>query len=118
GKGTESKVTAGYSPVMHLVSRVIGRLRAGADAFDVLRPRFPAGPVSGAPKLRAMQIIDEIEPTRRGPYAGAVGYVAYSGNLDSCITIRTIVCHGTRASVQVGAGIVADSDPKSEWLET
>jgi len=84
----------------------------------VLRACFPAGTVSGAPKIRAMQIIDEIEPTRRGPYAGAVGYVAYSGNLDSCITIRTIVCHGTRASVQVGAGIVADSDPKSEWLET
>jgi anthranilate synthase component 1 len=74
--------------------------------------------VSGAPKIRAMEIIDEIEPTRRGPYAGAVGYVSYSGNLDSCITIRTIVCHGARASIQVGAGIVADSDPKTEWLET
>jgi anthranilate synthase component 1 len=74
--------------------------------------------VTGAPKIRAMEIIDSIEPTRRGPYAGAVGYISYSGNLDSCITIRTIVCHGDRASVQVGAGIVADSDPKTEWLET
>jgi anthranilate synthase component 1 len=117
-KVTEFMVTERYSHVMHLVSHVIGRLRAGADAFDVLRACFPAGTVSGAPKIRAMEIIDEIEPTRRGPYAGAVGYVSYSGNLDSCITIRTIVCHGTRASIQVGAGIVADSDPKTEWLET
>jgi anthranilate synthase component 1 len=117
-KVTEFMVTERYSHVMHLVSHVIGRLRAGADAFDVLRACFPAGTVSGAPKIRAMEIIDEIEPTRRGPYAGAVGYVSYSGNLDSCITIRTIVCHGARASVQVGAGIVADSDPKTEWLET
>ena len=74
--------------------------------------------MTGAPKIRAMEIIDEIEPTQRGPYAGAVGYVSYSGNLDSCITIRTIVCHGRRASIQVGAGIVADSDPKTEWQET
>jgi anthranilate synthase component 1 len=117
-KVTEFMVTERYSHVMHLVSHVIGRLRAGADAFDVLRACFPAGTVSGAPKIRAMEIIDEIEPTRRGPYAGAVGYVSYSGNLDSCITIRTIVCHGPRASIQVGAGIVADSDPKTEWLET
>ena len=103
---------------MHLVSHVVGTLRPGTDAFDVLRACFPAGTVTGAPKIRAMEIIDEIEPTRRGPYAGAVGYISYSGNLDSCITIRTIVCHGNRASVQVGAGIVADSDPKTEWLET
>src|SRR5262249_61170926 len=90
------------------------------DACDGLRACFPAGTVSGAPKIRAMEIIDEIEPARRGPYAGAVGYVAYSGNLDSCITIRTIVCHGNRASIQVGAGIVADSDPKTEvhWTRT
>ena len=107
-----------YSHVMHLVSHVVGRLAPGADAFDVLRACFPAGTVTGAPKIRAMEIIDEIEPTQRGPYAGAVGYVSYSGNLDSCITIRTIVCHRHRASVQVGAGIVADSDPKTEWLET
>ncbi|HXU91366.1 MAG TPA: anthranilate synthase component I [Methylomirabilota bacterium] len=117
-KVTEFMVTERYSHVMHLVSHVIGKLRGGADAFDVLRACFPAGTVSGAPKIRAMEIIDAIEPTRRGPYAGAVGYISYSGNLDSCITIRTIVCHGNRASIQVGAGIVADSDPKTEWLET
>src|SRR5439155_931806 len=74
--------------------------------------------LSGAPKIRAMEIIDELEPTQRGPYGGAVGYVSYSGNLDSCITIRTVVCHGRRAFIQVGAGIVADSDPKTEWLVT
>jgi anthranilate synthase component 1 len=117
-KVTDFMVTERYSHVMHLVSHVVGKLRPGADAFDVLRACFPAGTVTGAPKIRAMEIIDSIEPTRRGPYAGAVGYISYSGNLDSCITIRTIVCHGNRASIQVGAGIVADSDPKSEWLET
>jgi anthranilate synthase component 1 len=117
-KVTEFMVTERYSHVMHLVSHVIGTLRKGADAFDVLRATFPAGTVSGAPKIRAMEIIDEIEPTQRGPYAGAVGYVSYSGNLDSCITIRTIVCQGRKASIQVGAGIVADSDPKTEWQET
>src|SRR2546429_207502 len=106
------------SQVMPVVSHVTGALRRGAAAFAVLRATFPAGTVSGAPKIRAMEIIDEIEPTQRGPYAGAVGYVSYSGNLDSCITIRTIVCHGRRASIQVGAGIVADSDPKAEWNET
>ncbi len=115
---TDFMVTERYSHVMHLVSHVVGRLRRGCDAFDVLRACFPAGTVTGAPKIRAMEIIDEIEPTQRGPYAGAVGYVSYSGTLDSCITIRTIVCHGDRASIQVGAGLVADSDPKAEWLET
>jgi len=115
---TEFMTVERYSHVMHLVSNVVGRLKPGADAFDVLAACFPAGTVTGAPKIRAMEIIDELEPTQRGPYAGAVGYVSYSGNLDSCITIRTIVCHGRRASVQVGAGIVADSDPKAEWLET
>jgi len=117
-KVTEFMGTERYSHVMHLVSHVTGRLRPGADALDVLRACFPAGTVTGAPKIRAMGIIDEIEPTQRGPYAGAVGYVSYSGNLDSCITIRTIVCTAEHASVQVGAGIVADSDPKAEWLET
>jgi anthranilate synthase component 1 len=107
-----------YSHVMHLVSHVTGKKRPDRDALDVLQACFPAGTVSGAPKIRAMEIIDAIEPTRRGPYAGAVGYVSYSGTMDSCITIRTIVCHGSRASIQVGAGIVADSDPKTEWLET
>ena len=107
-----------YSHVMHLVSHVRGVLAPGKDAFDVLAACFPAGTLTGAPKIRAMEIIEELEPTRRGPYGGAVGYVSYSGNLDSCITIRTVVCHGGRASIQVGAGIVADSDPKTEWLET
>jgi anthranilate synthase component 1 len=115
---TEFMEVERYSHVMHLVSHVRGRLHPGRDAWDVLEACFPAGTVTGAPKIRAMEIIEELEPTRRGPYAGAVGYVSYSGNLDSCITIRTIVCHGNRASIQVGAGIVADSDPKSEWLET
>jgi len=115
---TEFMAVERYSHVMHLVSHVVGRLAPGRDALDVLEACFPAGTVTGAPKIRAMEIIDGIEPTRRGPYAGAVGYVSYSGNLDSCITIRTIVCHGPRASIQVGAGIVADSDPKAEWLET
>jgi anthranilate synthase component 1 len=115
---TEFMTVERYSHVMHLVSHVVGRLAEGSDALDVLGACFPAGTVTGAPKIRAMEIIDELEPSQRGPYAGAVGYVSYSGNLDSCITIRTIVCHGRRASVQVGAGIVADSDPKAEWLET
>ncbi len=115
---TEFMVVERYSHVMHLVSHVVGILRPGADALDVLQACFPAGTLTGAPKIRAMEIIDELEPTRRGPYGGAVGYISYSGNLDSCITIRTIVCHGSRASIQVGAGIVADSDPKTEWLET
>src|SRR5215467_7630169 len=97
---------------------VRGRLAEGRDAFDVLEACFPAGTLTGAPKIRAMEIIEELEPTRRGPYGGAVGYISYSGTLDSCITIRTVVCHGGRASIQVGAGIVADSDPKTEWLET
>jgi anthranilate synthase component 1 len=115
---TEFMVVERYSHVMHLVSHVVGRLRPGTDAIDALQACFPAGTLTGAPKIRAMEIIDALEPTQRGPYGGAVGYISYSGNLDSCITIRTIVCHGPQASVQVGAGIVADSDPKSEWLET
>ena len=115
---TEFMTVERYSHVMHLVSHVVGRCRPDVDALGVLQACFPAGTVSGAPKIRAMEIIEELEPARRGPYAGCVGYVSYSGNLDSCITIRTIVCSGARASIQVGAGIVADSDPKSEWLET
>jgi anthranilate synthase component 1 len=115
---SEFMVVERYSHVMHLVSHVRGELAAGKDAFDVLAACFPAGTLSGAPKVRAMEIIETLEPTRRGPYGGAVGYISYSGNLDSCITIRTVVCHGGRASIQVGAGIVADSDPKTEWLET
>src|SRR5262249_48655800 len=106
-----------YSHVMHLVSEVTGRLRAGRDAFDGLLACFPAGTVSGAPKVRAMEIIEELETTRRGPYAGAVGYVDYSGNLDSCITIRTTVMTRGVAHVQAGAGIVADSVPQREYRE-
>ena len=115
---SEFMVVERYSHVMHLVSHVRGRLEPGKDAFDVLEACFPAGTLTGAPKIRAMEIIEQLEPTRRGPYGGAVGYISYSGNLDSCITIRTVICHGRRASIQVGAGIVADSDPKTEWLET
>jgi anthranilate synthase component 1 len=107
-----------YSHVMHLVSSVVGELDDGFDATDALRAVFPAGTVSGAPKVRAMQIIDELEPTRRGPYAGAIGYLSYSGDLDSCIYIRTILVRGGRAYVQAGAGIVADSQPEQEFVET
>jgi len=117
-KVTEFMTVERYSHVMHLVSHVTGRLRTGIDALAVLQACFPAGTLTGAPKIRAMEIIDALEPTQRGPYGGAVGYVSYSGNLDSCITIRTVVCHGQRASIQVGAGIVADSDPRAEWQET
>ncbi|MFU8839673.1 MAG: anthranilate synthase component I [Nitriliruptoraceae bacterium] len=107
-----------YSHVMHLVSAVRGRIRDGLGPVDVLRAVFPAGTVSGAPKVRAMQIIDDLEPTRRGPYAGAVGYVDFAGNLDTCITIRTVVLKDGTAYVQAGAGIVADSRPDAEEEET
>jgi anthranilate synthase component 1 len=107
-----------YSHVMHIVSSVCGRLAPGKNAFDVLRAAFPAGTVSGAPKIRAMEIIDELEPTHRGPYAGIVGYFDYSGNLDCCITIRTIIVTGGCAYVQAGAGIVYDSIPEKEFEET
>jgi anthranilate synthase component 1 len=107
-----------YSHVMHLVSNVAGRLQPGLDAIDALRACFPAGTVSGAPKIRAMEIIDALEPEARGPYAGAVGYLDFYGNLDTCITIRTIWTQGQRALFQAGAGIVADSDPMREYQET
>ncbi len=108
-----------YSHVMHLVSEVRGRLRPELDALAALAASFPAGTVSGAPKVRAMEIIDELEPTRRGPYAGAVGYIGWGARtLDTAIAIRTCVMKGGRAWVQAGAGIVADSDPMSEWKET
>ena len=108
-----------YSHVMHLVSQVEGRLREGLGAVDVFRACFPAGTVSGAPKVRAMEIIDELEPVRRGPYAGAVGHFNYGGtSMDTAITIRTLVATGGKAYVQVGAGIVADSDPSREYEET
>ena len=107
-----------YSHVQHIVSRVVGELRDECSSYDALRAVFPAGTVSGAPKVRAMEIIEELEPTRRGPYAGAVGYFSYNGNADFAITIRTLVANGDKAHIQVGAGIVADSDPEKEWYET
>ncbi len=107
-----------YSHVMHMVSSVTGDLEDGVGSTYALRAVFPAGTVSGAPKVRAMQIIDELEPTRRGPYAGAIGYLSYSGDLDSCIYIRTILVRDGRAYVQAGAGIVADSVPEQEYQET
>lgn len=107
-----------YSHVMHIVSNVVGRLAEGKDAFDALRATFPAGTVSGAPKVRAMEIIAELEPTARGPYAGVVGYFGYNGTLDACITIRTIEIVRGKAYVQTGAGIVADSVPEREYEET
>lgn len=107
-----------YSHVQHLVSQVTGELREDKDYFDVLKAVFPAGTVSGAPKVRAMEIIEELEPTRRGPYAGAVGYFSYNGNADFAITIRTLFANGNKAYIQAGAGIVADSVPEREWFET
>ena len=106
-----------YSHVMHLVSALEGRLRPDLDALDAVAACFPAGTLSGAPKVRAMEIIEELEPTRRGVYGGAILYADYAGNLDSCIAIRTMVVHRGRAYVQAGAGIVADSDPESEFQE-
>ena len=107
-----------YSHVIHLVSRVTGQLHEGVDAYDLLRATFPAGTVSGAPKVRAMEIIDELESVRRGHYAGAVGYFGFNGNMDTCITIRTILMQGDVAYLQAGGGIVADSNPTLEWEET
>ncbi len=107
-----------YSHVMHIVSNVRGKLRNDKDGLDVLQAAFPAGTVSGAPKIRAMEIIDELERVDRGPYAGCIGYFSFSGNLDTCITIRTIVVKGKKAYVQAGAGIVADSVPEKEYQET
>jgi len=107
-----------YSHVMHIESSVVGRLAAGRRAVDALRATFPAGTLSGAPKVRAMEIIDELEPTKRGPYGGAVGYLGWAGDLDTCITIRTIVCRDGVAHVQAGAGVVADSVPVREHEES
>jgi anthranilate synthase component 1 len=107
-----------YSHVMHIVSLVEGRLREGLDAFDVLRAVFPHGTVSGAPKVRAMEILDDLEPTTRGPYAGAVGYAGFGGALDTCIAIRTVTLRDGVAYVQAGGGIVADSEPAAEYDET
>jgi anthranilate synthase component 1 len=107
-----------YSHVMHIVSDVRGRLAKGKDIYDVLKSAFPAGTVSGSPKIRAMEIIDELENVKRGPYAGCVGYLSFSGNLDTCITIRTIVIKNNVAYIQAGGGIVADSKPGREYQET
>ncbi len=115
---TDKMVIERYSHVMHIVSNVIGRLRPGMSAMDVLRATFPAGTVSGAPKIRAMEIIDELEPVKRGIYAGAVGYLSWSGNMDTAIAIRTAVIKDQQLHIQAGAGIVYDSIPRLEWKET
>ena len=114
----EFMVIEKYSHVIHIVSNVVGTARPELTSYDVLRASFPAGTVSGAPKIRAMEIIEELEPTKRGPYAGAIGYFSFSGNMETCITIRTLVIQNNRAYLQVGAGIVADSDPEREFEET
>jgi len=115
---TEQYAIERYSHVMHIVSNVEGKLRAGENALSVLKASFPAGTVSGAPKVRAMEIIDEMEPSKRGIYAGCVGYLGFNGNMDMAIAIRTAVLKDGRLYVQAGAGIVADSNPDSEWEET
>jgi len=106
-----------YSHVMHIVSHVEGQIRPEMDAFDLMRATFPAGTVSGAPKVRAMEIIEELEGERRGLYAGAVGYFSHDGSMDTCIAIRTMLVHDTTVYIQAGAGIVADSDPTREYQE-
>lgn len=115
---TEEMIIEKYSHVMHMTSNVEGTIKKGMGAVDVLRACLPAGTVSGAPKVRAMEIIDELEPDTRGPYAGAVGYLDFAGNMDTCIAIRTIVVAGGSAHIQAGAGIVADSIPEREYQET
>jgi anthranilate synthase component 1 len=115
---TERMAVERYSHVMHIVSNVEGRLRPGLTALDVLRASFPAGTVSGAPKVRAMEIIDELEPSRRGVYAGAVGYVSFQGDMDLAIAIRTALVKDGMLYAQAGAGIVHDSVPENEWRET
>ncbi|MCM8783292.1 MAG: anthranilate synthase component I [Candidatus Omnitrophica bacterium] len=117
-KVTELMVIERYSHVMHIVSNIVGKLKKDRDIFDLIRATFPAGTVTGAPKIRAMEIIAELEEIARGPYAGCVGYFSFSGNLDSCITIRTIIIKDGQAYIQAGAGIVADSEPDSEYQET
>ncbi len=117
-KLTELMAVERYSHVMHITSNVTGELAPGMSAFDALKAGLPAGTVSGAPKVRAMQIIDEMEPQRRGPYAGAVGYVDFSGNMDTCIALRTVVVQQGTAYVQAGGGVVYDSDPTAEYEET
>jgi anthranilate synthase component I len=115
---TEQMVIERYSHVMHIVSNVEAKLKPGLTAIDVLRATFPAGTVSGAPKVRAMEIIDELEPVKRGIYAGAVGYLDFHGNMDVAIALRTAVVKDGKLYVQAGGGVVADSQPEAEWQET
>jgi anthranilate synthase component 1 len=117
-KVTEKMQIENYSHVMHIVSNVEGKLKSELSAIDVLRATFPAGTVSGAPKVRAMEIIDELEVSKRGVYAGAVGYLGFNGDMDLAIAIRTAVIKDGTLHVQAGAGIVADSVPQNEWIET
>jgi anthranilate synthase component 1 len=117
-KVSELMVIEKYSHVMHIVSEVTGKLRNNKNSFDVMRACFPAGTVSGAPKIRAMEIIAQLEKVKRGPYAGAVGYFSFQGNMDMAITIRTILVKNGKAYIQAGAGIVADSIPEKEYYET
>jgi anthranilate synthase component 1 len=117
-KVTDQMIVERYSHVMHIVSNVVGDLRSGLTAIDVLRATFPAGTVSGAPKIRAMEIIDELEPVKRGVYSGAVGYLSWNGNMDTAIAIRTAVIKDGTLHIQAGAGVVADSVPELEWQET
>jgi len=115
---TDKMIVERYSHVMHIVSNVTGKLQNNLSAMDVLRATFPAGTVSGAPKIRAMEIIDELEPVKRGIYSGAVGYLSWNGNMDTAIAIRTAVIKDKTLNIQAGAGIVYDSVPQSEWDET
>jgi anthranilate synthase component 1 len=117
-KVTELMVVERYSHVMHIVSNVTGELRDDCDAFDAFAATFPQGTVSGAPKIRAMEIIDELESVRRGVYAGAVGYFSYTGNTDTAVALRTLLIKNNRVYVQAGGGVVADSDPASEFEES
>jgi anthranilate synthase component I len=116
-KVSEMMIIERYSHVMHIVSHVEGKLRKELDAFDLIRATFPAGTLSGAPKVRAMEIIEELEGVRRGPYGGAVGYFSYDGSMDTCITIRALLMKGETVYLQAGAGIVADSDAEMEHVE-
>ena len=115
---TDKMIVERYSHVMHIVSNVTGKLNDGLDAVDVIKATFPAGTVSGAPKIRAMEIIDEFEPVKRGIYSGAVGYISWDGNMDTAIAIRTAVIKDNKLYIQAGAGIVYDSIPANEWEET
>ena len=117
-KVTEQMMIERYSHVMHIVSNVTGKIKPDMNAIDVLRATFPAGTLSGAPKIRAMEIIDELEPVKRGIYGGAVGYIGWNGNMDTAIAIRTAVIKKGKLHIQAGAGVVADSVPKNEWDET